>query len=403
MHGVESVIGAYLAIMLIISVMLGFYALFNNSSANINDQLNNSMEKMLYLNNPPVLSLSYINESFIKLTIYPYIPLYVKEILVKDINGTILEYKPLNISIMNSFDVEISRPRRPAILVIVSRNGIVYYYAPRSDPNLASAPEEIRSKIYIDDELINYLSSGNSNNEGSGNSGVGNVLVLHSVGYKITIGRVPGDKFNDVFSRGPVPCLPYFPDVYSCNINAYTLQSPYYYVTFLTYNYSASNWQVSSDGTLYLNLYGLSSLISSGYPFFQVLKFARIKSENPVQIYFNYSAFFTMMYGSDPGNTWVNVVLYVLPPYFELENAIFLAPPTISGRSATGWLYRALLVQFPPYSLPRDSSKATYGPATGNLTLTVNPLDYGYSEVLVAVGFEIITTGGRLYANICVQ
>jgi hypothetical protein len=232
LHGVESVIGAYLAIIIITSIMLGFYALFNNSSASINDQLNNSIERMLYLNNPPVLSLSYINESFIKLTIYPYIPLYVKEILVKDVNGTILEQKLLNMFIMNSFDVELSRPQRPAILTIVSRNGIVYYYAPRLDPSLASAPEEIRSKIYIDDELINYLSSGNSKNEGSGNSGMGNVLALCSVGYKVTVGRVPGDKFNDVFSRGPVPCLPYFPDVYSCNINAYTLQFPYYYVTF---------------------------------------------------------------------------------------------------------------------------------------------------------------------------
>ncbi|MEM0368066.1 MAG: hypothetical protein QXN57_01305 [Desulfurococcaceae archaeon] len=406
LRGVESIIGAYLAIILIVSIMLGFYTNIYNSSKSMNDQFNNNLEKMYYVNYPPVLSLSYVNESFIKLTIYPYIPVNIEEIVIRDLSGNILFDKYVNTIVTSSFSIEIPKPLDPVVLMVISKNGIVYYYVPKLDPNLSTAPDYIKNKVFIDEELVKYLASINSTETGDLANNYHDVQVLSGVGYKVLVGRVSLEKVNDLINRGPIACQG-APDLYACNIAVTTNYVSYYnayYYSFITpYNFTSlsPNWRIENE-TLYIKPWSISlNVYGSGYAYVQAVKLARVRSTSPRNITFHCNVTFIRLFSNELSSTWVNIVAYVLHPSFnEVTDVITLAPPRIDSGSNTGWLNRFLLAQYPPYSLPYNSTDSTYGPLAGEYSLTINPMDYGYSEVVVAVGAEIITTGDNVYINI---
>ncbi|MEM4528869.1 MAG: hypothetical protein QXS23_06755, partial [Desulfurococcaceae archaeon] len=63
MKTVESIIGTYLMILVLIGLFAGMYTWLRSSFVNLRDSFNQGIDRVTELMNPPVLSLNYINGS----------------------------------------------------------------------------------------------------------------------------------------------------------------------------------------------------------------------------------------------------------------------------------------------------------------------------------------------------
>jgi len=394
LRGIESIVGAYLAILAILGVMLGFYTWLNRAGSSINDQFNDSLERMYYLSYPPVMSLNYVNGAFI-LTIYPYFPMHIEEILVKDLDGNVYDYKYVNNTVIDKYSVELTLPRKNGLIImVVARGGIVYYYTPKQDPNLLEAPEYIRDRAFVDEILVDYLVNGAGGNSESQASNARAVTVLDSIGYKVLAGRCPVGKVGDVLLRGPIATCPPnagAADLYGCNVVVTTCNL--YYISVTTYNANGSYWQVFNNGALYVSSSITNSACSSGYPYLQVLKLVRVKGDTPVNIKLDVNLNVTYM---SPPDYSVAVVIYVLPPTFDFERPIAVAPIYLTSEGSIHWLERSLL------AYGYLSKGASY---VNTKEFRVELSKYGYEEVLMAIGVELVihSTVGDIYVKIDVS
>lgn len=118
-RGVESIVGAYLAILVVIGLITGFHTWIDNSMKNMNSQLNNSIERLHYIIYPPVLSLKYLNETRLKLVIYPYTPIYIDEILVNDIKGELIYSVKIEKDIIQPYGVELPLNKTSLIKLVI--------------------------------------------------------------------------------------------------------------------------------------------------------------------------------------------------------------------------------------------------------------------------------------------
>jgi len=74
MKGVESIIGAYLALVIIVGVLTTLYLYVDYARQGISSQFTEYIDRQLLLVYPPILSLSYVNDTWFKLSVTPYIP-----------------------------------------------------------------------------------------------------------------------------------------------------------------------------------------------------------------------------------------------------------------------------------------------------------------------------------------
>ena len=89
MKGIESIVGAYLALILITGAVLGLFIWSKHSILYLKEDISTASTRFQYILYPPILTLRYVNESVLLLTIYPRIPVYVREIILRDLGGNL--------------------------------------------------------------------------------------------------------------------------------------------------------------------------------------------------------------------------------------------------------------------------------------------------------------------------
>ena len=229
MRGVESIVGAYLAIVIIIGVMAAFYTLVENRARGVYSQVSDALDNIQSTSYPPTLSLKYIDDYEIGVTIYPYKPFRVKEIVVKTPDNRLLYSVELNgLLVEVPYEFTIPWPNETATIVVVTDKGLTYYYVPRSDPALQRAPDYIKNKVYIDQELLEYLKSPSQSQD-----------HVNTSNLKEEVGRV--SSCTILLSR------------FLSDQDLFQLLTSNYYV----YNCSTAQYPVSSiDFTVYLDYDG---------------------------------------------------------------------------------------------------------------------------------------------------
>lgn len=373
--GVESVIGGYLIAVLLIIVASSLYAWISASSENINNQLNDSIERIHYLNHPPTLSLIHVKDIYFKLLIQPVTPVHIREVLVKSIDNRLLYSVPIESLITDIVEVEIVINETPSTIMVIAERGVVYYYSPRLDPFLSNAPDHIKSKSYIDSDLIQYLVTIKESTVSR------EIFIYDNLGYKILAGTVLS-SVEDIVVNGPIQCWSYREsldqanDIYECNVNTVRNGS---YISFLTYNISRSKWYFTNTGFLAISpelcQYG------SGPCFIQVMRLVKV-SEQPVELVFNYTVLLNIV---DPYSTQLTSVLYIIPPVSKLDAPIIIAPPNTGN---IPWLYRKVIM--------RHKLEIGYNSIIHSTRIIINPYEYGYREVIVAIGLEYTYKGSKI-------
>lgn len=277
MRGVESIVGAYLAVMVIVGLIMGFYAWITNSAGNMNSQLNSGLERFYYVIYPPVLSLQYVNESFSKLIIQPYLPVHVAEIIVKDTLNNPVYHEHLDTLITGTYEVELPVFPGPVSIAVLSKNGIAYYYVPRLDPNLSRAPESIKNKVYVDLELLQYLKSPSSSNEGS--------WAVLPIGFKVFVGN--SSSMNALIEGPSVELFAQSPNVSLFRRVTYAYSDPAYCIpSILTYSRVGGAFNGCGVSVNYTVMGDVIGVLSNG-AYLQVYKVIRVHDVDVLNIKVN--------------------------------------------------------------------------------------------------------------------
>lgn len=380
MKGVESVIGGYLLLIVILAVISGFYTWMLRSSETINHQLSDKIDIVQYLSNPPALSIIYEKDYYYRLRVQPTIPIFIREVVVKSIQGELVNREIVNNLIESETDILIPITTTPVVIFILTDQGITYYYTPRSDPLLGNAPDHIRRKTYVDDELLEYIRQRNKQITDR------SVFLLDTIGYKVLMGVVKTDP-GYVVRSGPIQCpetSDQFIDTYGCNLDAKIGDD---YVSFVTYQQNGRLWDYSNDGSLRIfeNPFANPSDRFSYY-YIQVLRAVRIVNK-PSNI--------TVSYVLRIGGGEIKIA-YITPVYYVVQSIHRPDAPLIltSRRDNTlQWLHRVVLVRNP------ETPASNY--ITYTIQFTVDPWIYGYGEIIVLTGLEVIYRGyGELFFRV---
>jgi len=391
MRGVESIIGAYLAVIVVISVVTGLYLYILRAGRSVDEQIREAIVNYQSASYPPVLSLSYVNDTTFKLSITPYTPLYIEEAIVKEIEGELIYNVSVNEVLYKPSELEVVINKTPATILLVSNRGVVFYYIPRQDPGLLTAPDYIRNKPFIDEELIDYLKKiSNSAEPRYGGTELSNsVTPLDYLGYKVSIGRT----YTPIapLLSGPISCTPWWIipsplDAYSpCTVNI-TDHGVYY--SLLTYNYNRTYWHFDDEGYLNLSSDLASAGIPGSYKYMQVLRLVKVNAPGLYTMQFSVGLETGLLTTSQAYNTMLSVVVYVLRGDIPINYYIALSTP---DQPTNPWLSR-ILVDFKSQgsletrSVSTNIVKAVYSSSN---TISLDLSNFGFNEYIIAYGVEI--------------
>ena len=394
----ESIIGAYLALVVVIGSVAGLFIWSKYSTLYLKENIDEASSRFHYLLYPPILTLSYSNNESLLLTIQPRIPVYIREVIVRDLNGELLYYEYLDVFINSSYTLELPVTDKPIHILLVSRENVVYYYNPRDDPNLLTAPDHIRNKSYVDYDLIEYL----SNNHNSSNSGIS---LLTNYGYKLHAGKISSSLYNQpgfrefLFLIAPVDCnrVMYPTNTYDlpCNCN---LSNRHYWVTYGLYGRSSTSpyytltspyYFVQNGSLLIIGLHLTSSPYN--YNYFQVYRFLKYTSTAPAQlnIIIKIRGYYTDLRGNlQPLQLDFIPVVYFYDVDVSPYNPVSLITGYWSNNVFKLWLTRKTLEESPISINSVDYWNKTY-------SIVVNPLEAGLHSITILVGLEIVNTSNR--------
>jgi len=398
--GIESIVGAYLALILIIGAVVGLHIWSKHSILYLKENVDTASTRFQYILYPPILTLKYINNSTLLLTIYPRIPVYVKEIILKDLEGALLHYKYLDIFVNSSYSVELPLVNKSFHILLVSSDGVIYYYNPREDPGLATAPDYLRSKGYVDSELIEYLLSNNNSNSAYNSE----LTSLLSYGYKLHAGSINMDVYNQpgfkefLFLLGPVDCNrvkwdayggPYWDMVCNCNMS-----TRYHWITYGLYGKITRDPYPpppTTDENFYFVQNG--SLLTIGRDltwnnnYYQVYRFLRYTGNGPVQ--FNVTVKVRGYYYL--GSTRYSLTIEFIPVVYIYDPDTPPLTPVSLGRGSSEtfklWLKRT------PLELSYVSiSSLSFWSKT--YTVVISPHEVGTTTAVILVGLELVKVSG---------
>jgi hypothetical protein len=408
MRGVESIVGAYLAIIMVVGALTSMFLYLHRASSTINDTLGAHLQNYILVANPPIMSLEYVNESVFKLQIAPLIPFNLKYVVVKSVDGEVLYQIPVDAFVNEVLVVDIVIPKTPALIELITDSGVVFFYDPRRDPNLASAPEDLKTRLLIDDELIEYLKNRLLSNST-------HLELYDQLGYKVLTGRTTDP--TSLLNTGPHLCEidlsgRYVPNVYDpCNayVRYITSDKLVVYLSFYTYNYNKTYWWFDNSGYLNINTtwfwnYAQSPGVVPPYVFLQVTKLARAK-DKLLNLTFYVDVRVNTTDSSLRNYVGIAVVVYILPSSVNMNSIIALAQP---GVPATPWVRRILLAYYPMGSLPYYTQQV--GGTTwyviyhnGTYNVTINPSELGLSEYVVAYGVELVHWYTNSYPKLIIK
>ncbi|MEM3346111.1 MAG: hypothetical protein QXR36_01625, partial [Desulfurococcaceae archaeon] len=96
MKGVESIVGAYLAVIIVIGTMFAFHTWISSYTKSINDQANNVISAVQVVSYPPVISIKYANETHFVLAVTPYAPIRIKDLVLRSPDNELVFHLALN-------------------------------------------------------------------------------------------------------------------------------------------------------------------------------------------------------------------------------------------------------------------------------------------------------------------
>lgn len=371
LRGIESVVGAYLAIVIIIGSMLAFYSWVSTHTRNINEQVASVLEVTQRVLYPPVLSIKHVNETHVVLETYTYATIKVKDLIVKSLNDSLLYYESMGIQTPPR-EFVIPRPNEPSVIYLVTEEGLVFHYIPRLDPRLQLAPDFIRNKPYVDEELLNYLSSPSTTKTWS---------VLEGLGYKVGWGRTSASLMNTTLLKGPVVCALSYR--VPCNVNM-SLDS-----SILTRDLNGTSVFRLIDGFL--------EIVEHSNNYTQIYRVLRFSSGDDLVFRVNLTMRATRSYSGASYAVHFIPVIYVYDSHYDPSSPVSM--------------YHAQSTAFNVYPIPTirpwlariTLSNITYWNSTSYYTSTfeakIRPKDLGLSEGYVLVGFEgvVLVTGPESY------
>lgn len=372
--GVESIVGAYLAIVIVIGAMFAFYTWVSSYIRSVNEQVSGVLEvtqRSLY---PPILTIKNVSESYLVLEVYSYIPFRVKEFVAKSHNDRLLYHEHLN-KYTQYLELVIPRPSEPALFYIITNEGLAYYYVPRLDPRLQLAPDHIKNKVFVDSELLDYLSR-----EKIGNAQWSN---LSNLGYKLAWGRISPDFVNAALTYGPVSCS--FVRRLPCNINV-TIDS-----SVITY------WL---NGTTFRHIDGFIEIVEYSNNYTQIYHVIRFTGSDEVVLTVNITLRATRSLTGGSYGVYFVPVVYVYDSYYDPVFPVTIyhpvSPYTTGAMPASGmrpWLARIPLTN----NVLFWNSTSYY---SGIFEVKIKPGSYGLSEGFIIVGIEavVIVTGTEHYS-----
>jgi hypothetical protein len=402
LKGVESIIGAYLALIIVVGTVAGLYVWNKYSTLYLKENIEDASSRFHYMLYPPIMTLSYSGNNSLLLTVYPRIPINIREIILKSINGGILYYKPLGVFTNSSYTIELPAINEPHYILLVSGDNIVYYYSPREDPSLNAVPDYVRSKDYVDPELIAFL-SGNHNS--TSNSAM---VVLLTYGYKLHAGKVDSTLYSQpgfrefLFLTAPVDCNrvknPTTTATYydlPCNCN---LSSTHYWITYGLYSRNSTTPYYSLTDPYFFAQNGSLLIIGRGltgspwsYNYFQAYVLLKFTGNSPVQINVTIKL---RGYYIGSGGAILPLQLDFIPVvyYYDADTSPYNPVTLITGYWATNdyklWLKRTLLEANYTTTTSTEYWVKTY-------SLIINPLEVGSTSLIVLLGVELINPSNR--------
>lgn len=268
MKGLESIVGAYFAIMIIIGVMIAFHTWATSSIRDLSIQVNKALDNIQHVVYSPVISIKGVDKNSITIEVNALIPVNITEIAMKTPNNKVVFHAIINTFTTSHLELELPRPNETVLLYIVIDDGLIFYYIPRLDPRLQTAPDSIKNKVYIDAELLNYLSSPKSTNIGQDMMWT----VIDHIDYKVSWGITWEIRYQEALMRLPVNCRYVSKNSY-CNVDMDVASSA------LTHKVPIGNTYYSSNG--YLRVYDFN--------YTQVYKVIRYRGWGSVSFIMNMS------------------------------------------------------------------------------------------------------------------
>lgn len=402
MRGVESIVGAYLALIMVVGAVTGLYVWSKYSTLHLRENIEDASSRFYYMLYPPALTLSYSSNGSLLLTVYPRIPIYIKEILLKGVNGELLHYNSLNVFANSPYIVEIPIFDKPFYILLVSRENIVYYYSPREDPGLSTAPDYIRSKSYVDSELIMYLLSNHNSTSNPAQ------VVLLSYGYKLHAGKVDSNLYSQpgfkefLFLTAPIDCnkvkfsttTKTYYDL-PCNCN---LSSTHHWVTYGLYGMSSTTPYYSPTDPYYFIQNSSLLIIGTGltnsyynYNYFQVYRLLKYTGNSLIK--FNVTVKIRGYYYDAQGNQQPLQLDFTPVVYlYDADTSPYNPVTLITGYYAT-YDYKLWLKRTPLEVNYTTINSTEFWVKT--YSLTINPLEIGSDSLMVLVGVEVLNTSGK--------
>ncbi|MEM1732524.1 MAG: hypothetical protein QW278_04765 [Desulfurococcaceae archaeon] len=387
MKAVESIIGTYLMILVLIGLFAGMYTWLRSSFVNLRDSFNQGIYRIAELMNPPVLSLNYINGS-LYLEIYTYMPMKLKEIVVADVNNYEKVHTiEVNRLVDGNYTEQFMYNGGKIKIYVLSDNGIVYYYIPKNDPRLAKAPDYIKNKPYIDEELVSYIINGDDISDNTGVEKNSAFISLDHLGYKVFIGGQNDVSFNNVFTRGPILCgwgnamydlcyigIPYNPASYGRGAYVVEFQTSFFTLGFETGKcWSMINGLMSFDVSclsnyLYNNLFG--ALL---YPYIQVFRIIYGKG--------NISLVINISIGSFDVRSYFMPVIYIYSHDADIRYPVVIGQPTMNEWPGFKPYLARIALESDPRSLYNTWYNKTY-------VVTIDTTKYWIHDVYILIGVE---------------
>jgi len=335
MKGVESIIGAYLALVIIVGVLTTLYLYVDYARQGISSQFTEYIDRQLLLVYPPILSLSYVNDTWFKLSVTPYIPVNLDEIVVRNLDGELIYSISVKEVVSNTREYLLSINETPLIIQLLTSSGEIIYYLPRNDPKLLNAPENIKLKPYIDQELLEYLkTSSRTTIRDDPYSETSFITLLNQLGYKVFVAKTTtlndSSIVENLLLNGPLLC-PYKNNVANpyntlCNIQLwpshYTYPGFISITSFLTYRYNTSYWWFDDYDYFYLKT-NLSSYIPTvNLSYNQILRVIKAKP-GLYQLNYSIDGYIHVRNHLTTYATGLVVVVYILPGNIDLQNQYF--------------------------------------------------------------------------------
>lgn len=391
MRSVESIIGGYIVVSVIIAVLSGLVVYYRGINEAFSTQFLKLKRTMAFYSTPPHITLNVTNGSLYLLIYSPIHPNSVKVIGYGEHSGVtyfVEEYSSRDRSsqllrVRLSLPENISEP----ICILVDFDGeAVFTYDPRKDPaiyNLISPSEQ----ACLPGDVVHTLLTGDPAVDNYMNSTPGGYTVLDEIGYKVLFGYLSNwSNVDYLIYSGPINCPSFYADPTEvCNVRITfndTAATPSKVMSYLTYSINGSRlWRLLGSGRVLINFTRLAELL----PQLSTYTYVQASRALVVSGYVDLSVSLSVSVSPNLPRGVVAFTVYVLPPWADLAVPVAISSAFDNYVKTQTWLSRRVLYAS---TLVNQSVNAT-------IDVSVNASSYGLDRVLVLISVEMVVQVSR--------